>query len=117
MDWHHIKEMLEQGSGLDMDALHVHAGVLGQLAAALLLRRRLSSPLPWLLVLAAILANEVYDFQYDPWPERGRQIGESVKDIWNTMLLPSIILLAARYRPTLFARAEPDPDGSAADPG
>jgi hypothetical protein len=113
MDWHQIKEMLEQGSGLDMDSLHVHAGVLGQFAAAFVLRRRLSSPWPWIAVLIAVLANEAYDLSYEVWTERARQIGEGISDTWNTMLLPTVILLVARYYPRLFT----GPEGSAADPG
>jgi hypothetical protein len=115
VDWHHFKEWLEQASGLDMDALHVHAGILIQIAAAFVLRRPLRSPIPWLVVLAAILANELYDFRYEIWPqsERGLQYAESAKDIWNTMLLPTLVLLLARYRPALFAGRKV----SAPDPG
>ena len=113
MDWHQLKEWLEQTSGLDMDALHVYAGVLLQLFAALLLRRSLRSPIPWLIVLAAVLANEVYDYNYDVWagPERALQRAEGIKDVWNTMLLPTLLLLLARFRPQLLTRP------SASDPG
>lgn len=102
MDWHVFKEWLEQASGLDMDALHVHAGVLLQILAALLLRRPLRSPLPWLAVLAAIFANEVYDYRYEVWPDRGVQLAEGARDTWNTMLLPTLILLVARFYPKLL---------------
>jgi hypothetical protein len=110
MDWHDLKQWLELASGLDMDALHVHAGVLLQILAALLLRRPLSSPLPWLFVLAAILANEVYDYRYEVWPQRSEQVAEAVRDVWNTMLVPTLILIVARYFPRLLT-------GSRADPG
>jgi hypothetical protein len=115
MDWHEIKVWLEHASGLDMDALHVHAGVLLQIMLALLLRRPLRSPIPWLLVLAAILANEIYDYRYEVWPdaERPLQLAEGIKDFWNTMLLPTAILLLARFHPRLFAERP----ASAADPG
>lgn len=114
MDWHQVKQWLSGASGLDMDSLHVHAGVLGQIAIAFLLRRRLSSLWPWLAVAAAVLANEAYDFSYERWPNRWQQVGESVRDLWNTLLLPTVILLLARHAPGLFAApAAP----SAADPG
>jgi hypothetical protein len=103
MDWHEIKQWLSGTSGLDMDSLHVHIGVLAQVAVAVVLRRRLSSVWPWLAVAAAVLANEVYDFQYEEWPTRRDQLLESVKDGWNTMLLPTVILLLARFAPGLFA--------------
>ena len=83
MDWHHVKDWMEASSGLDMDALHVYAGVLIQILAAAILRRSLRSPLPWLIVLAAIAANEYYDLHYEVWPERHRQYMESVKDGWK----------------------------------
>jgi hypothetical protein len=108
MDWHDIKQWLVGASGLDMDSLHVHAGVLAQVAVALVLRRRLSSLWPWLAVAAAVLANEVYDFQYEIWPTRREQFLESVKDVWNTMLLPTVLLLLARYTPGLFAAPSAD---------
>jgi hypothetical protein len=119
VDWHRLKIWMEKGSGLDMDALHVHAGVLGLILVALLLRRPLSSLWPWLVMFAAALANEAYDLHYDVWPpdDRGRQIGEGVRDLWNTMLLPTVILLVARYWPKLITGRGPKPDDSAADPG
>ena len=113
MDWHQIKEWLEQASGLDMDAFHIYAGLLIQVLAALALRRSLRSPIPWLIVLAAAIANEVYDYNYDYWAgaERALQRAESYKDLWNTMLAPTLLLLLARLRPQLFAGV------SASDPG
>ena len=103
MDWHDIKQWLSGASGLDMDSLHVHVGVLAQVAVALVLRRRLSSGWPWLAVAAAVLANEVYDYRYEVWPTREEQFFESVKDVWNTMLLPTVLLILARFVPGLFA--------------
>jgi hypothetical protein len=99
MDWHQFKTGLEAASGLNMDALHVHAGIACQLAAAAVLRRPLRSPWPWLVVVVAIVANEAYDLQYEIWPTRTDQYLESVKDIWNTLLLPTLFLLLCRYAP------------------
>lgn len=111
MGWYWFKEWLEVVSGLDMDALHVHVGILLQLFAALLLRRSLQSPWPWLVVLVATLANEIYDLRFETWPEpdRARQWLETVKDVVNTMLMPSVLLAVARYAPRLLTGA-PRPD-------
>ncbi len=57
-----------------MDALHVYAGVLLQVVIALVLRRTLRSPIPWLAVLVAILANEYYDYRYEVWPDAERPL-------------------------------------------
>jgi len=108
MDWHEIKQWLSGASGLDMDSLHVHIGVLAQVAVAVLLRRRLSSLWPWLAVAAAVLANEAYDFHYEIWPTREDQFLEGVKDVWNTMLLPTVLMLLARFAPGLFLRPSAD---------
>ena len=113
MNWFHFKLWLVSSSGLNMDALHVHAGVMCQIAAALLMRRSLASPLPWLVVLAAVLANEYYDYSFETWPDRSEQLMEGFRDGWNTLLLPTLILLLVRFVPGLFRRR----DGSTADPG
>ena len=97
MDWYQIKVSIVSFTGLDMDALHVHAGVMGQLAAAAILRRPVRSPWPWLLVLLAAVANEWWDLAYDIWPNRDDQYAESLRDLWNTMLLPTLLLIACRY--------------------
>src|SRR3954469_11905146 len=110
MDWHHTKEWLAHATGLDMDALHVHFGVGLQILFALILRRPLSSPWPWLCVVAAEAANEYNDLAYEIWPDRGIQVAESVRDIWNTLLIPTLLLLLCRYAPRLLL-------GSGADAG
>jgi hypothetical protein len=102
MSWYDFKHWLETASGLNMDALHVHAGILLQLVAALLLRRSLKSIWPWAIVLAAIVANEYYDLHYEIWPTRSTQWAESIKDGWNTMLMPTLFLLVARFAPRLL---------------
>ena len=115
MDWFQLKLMLSTATGLNMDALHVHAGVLCQILAALLLRRRLSSPWPWLVVLGLVAANEYYDYLYEVWPDRAEQRAEAIRDIWNTLLLPTLILLLARFVPRLFAA--PGASAEAGEPG
>jgi hypothetical protein len=102
MDWYLMKMEVVRATGLNMDALHVHVGVLAQILMALVLRVRLSSPWPWLLLLAATLANEWWDLAYEIWPTRDEQYAESVKDVWNTMLLPTVLLALARWAPGLF---------------
>ena len=109
MDWYQVKHGVELFTGLDMDALHVHVGILAQIGVALLMRRSLASPWPWLVLLAAVLANEYYDITYEIWPPdaRARQYMEGVRDIWNTMLMPTLLLLLCRFAPGLFARPVP----------
>jgi hypothetical protein len=102
MDWHQVKDWTEQASGLDMDALHVFAGTAIQILAALLLRRSLKSRWPWLVVLGVEFANEVYDYTYEVWPDRDIQLAEGLRDMWNTMVVPTLLLVLARCAPRVL---------------
>lgn len=102
MDWFEIKNWLELSTGLDRDSLHIYAGVGVQLMFALFSRRSLASPVPWLFVAAAALANEYYDYSLVPESQNSEPVyfDEALSDIWNTLLLPSTLLVIARYWPT-----------------
>ncbi len=99
-----FKIYLSEISGLSQDALHIYLALGMQLAAALALRRPISHPLPWLCVLAVLVANEAADL----FAERGRlrewQVLGGLRDLWNTMALPTMLLLLARYAPSLMSR-------------
>ena len=101
-DWYQAKLFVEHSVAASNDSLHVIIGVLVQLAAALLLQRPVSSWRPWLVVLVLILWNESVDLWVERWPQPGMQYGEGARDIVLTMLLPTVLLLAARLRPDLF---------------
>lgn len=95
-----LKTDLAQVLDLSKDALHVHLGLLIMLLAVIVLRKSPASFVPWLCVLVLQLLNEVLDLLH--W--HGGELGFSalgalggVKDIINTMLWPTIILLLARY--------------------
>lgn len=107
MSWIEFKDYLAQVTDLSQDALHIYGAVLIQLAAALLLRRSLASFLPWLIVLLVLLVNEAVDL----WLPR-ETLGEwqalaAVQDIWNTMALPTLLMLVARFAPALLTRRPP----------
>ncbi len=104
MDWLAIKLQMTQVAALERDALHIYAAVFIQSAVALMLRRPLSNPLPWLAVLIAEIVNEWADLSFELWPggDRDRQWTESAHDLVNTMLLPTALLIALRYAPALF---------------
>lgn len=100
--WHKLKVMLAQATGWPMDTLHVIGGVLLQLLVARLLRRSLANAWPWLAVLFLQLGNEAYDLWLERWPSLAIQLGESLRDVIGTMLLPTVLLLVARSRPRLL---------------
>lgn len=107
-----MKMWLEQTSGLDRDALHIYCAVAIQFGLAIFLRRGVASFWPWVAVLLAVLLNEYIDFQgvgTDAHQiERFRQA--SFHDIWNTMLLPTMLLIIARYWPKWLVGAKAKSD-------
>ncbi len=100
--WHQGKLFLEYSLSVDHDALHVIAGMLVWLVAALLLRRPITSWAPFLWCLAITLWNETVDLWIEQWPDPGRQYGEGAKDLVLTMAVPAMLMAAAQLRPDLF---------------
>jgi len=93
--WHGLKELAAHATGWPMDTL--------QLLAALILGCSLADARPWLVVLGLELANEFYDLWVERWPSLSMQLGEGLRDVLGTMLLPTLLLLVARHRPRLLA--------------
>ena len=104
-DWLLFKTELVRASALSRDALHIHLGVFAQVAAALILRRKLGDWLPWLAVLALAIGNEVADLWVDVWPEHALQAASAIHDLVNTMILPTAVLAFARRGGALMGRS------------
>lgn len=103
MNWFDLKVQIAELSGISRDALHIHLGLVAMLLAAALLRTGIGSLLVWLLVLLLTLANEAYDLWYEQWPELDLQLQEGARDVWNTMLQPTLLLILTRVAPGLFS--------------
>jgi hypothetical protein len=93
--WIGYKIRLVEFVGLTNDAMHVHGSILILFGSALILRRRPDSIWCWLVVFAAELFNEYADL-------KGLAPGEAtidaaVHDLYNTMLLPTVILILGRF--------------------
>ena len=109
MDWYQLKLFVSHATTLSMDALHLLGGVLALLLMARLFHRPLSDIRPWLAVLLLELLNEWRDLAVERWPDVGQQYGESARDIILTMLVPTLLLLAARHWPySLVSTAHTD---------
>ena len=102
------KLFIERAVAIEHGTLHVIVGTIAWLAFGIAFRRRFSSWLPWAGLFALALFNEAVDFWVERWPHLGMQLGEGVRDIAITMLVPSMLMLAMHMRPDLFAR---DPRG------
>jgi len=110
LGWYQVKLFIEHASGISMDAWHILIGFLLILLAALVLRRNVGDPLPWLAVLIVEMGNEAYDLYVELWPDPGSQFGEGFKDILLTMALPTLMLLVVRFKPGLVVRDERSDD-------
>lgn len=104
MDWAAFKTLITDETGLSRDALHLLAGLGAYLVLTALLPRRVSPFLPWFLILVAGLANEFADYLDETWPGQWR---ESLKDMVTTLALPTLLILLARYAPTMLVRPRP----------
>src|SRR5438876_10120850 len=97
--WHQAKLFVEHSVTIEHGTLHVIVGVLIWLALALVMRRPVTTWRPWLWLLAIILWNETVDLWTEQWPDPGQQYGEGFQDLMLTMLVPTLIMVAARLRP------------------
>jgi hypothetical protein len=103
-----IKAAVAAWTGLERDALHTYFAFIIQLGAAAVFRRTLASPWPWLVVLAFALTNEWLDMFGDNVVEEWEKAA-ALHDLWNTMLLPTVLLVVAKFAPGLLARRPPPP--------
>ena len=89
------KRWLSDAVGASEDLLHVHAGLMIFVAAALLFRHRMRSRVPIALVYFFAVGNEIMDF-FGPTPSTSRL--EPWLDIFNTVLWPTLLFIIARRR-------------------
>ena len=115
MIWYQVKLFVSHATTLSMDALHLLVGAVIFLSLAALGRRGIARWRPWLILLALEAINEFGDLWIEQWPDPASQYGESAKDIGLTMLIPTALLLLARWRPALFAFSIDDEVAGRAD--
>lgn len=85
---------IQHDTGVSDTLLHVHAGMAVLLIARIVTGRSLSTPTPFLITCAALVANEVMDrLHYGVWP-----VGDTVWDAVNTLFWPLLIMIALRIR-------------------
>ena len=86
-----LKTGLNEFLHLSKDALHIHLGLAIYLIVLLTLARGRRLWLPWATVLVFELVNEAVDI-FHHGPSTSELVG-SVKDIVNTMLWPTVLLV------------------------
>ena len=101
MNWVELKTLVAEAA-LHKDALHIYAGVALQITTAAWMMRPVSDLRPWAAAAGPLALNEYLDLY---WGEtkavEAWQIAGSLHDAWNTLLLPTLLLLA-RYAPGAF---------------
>ena len=101
MNFVEFKHSLEVTTGLHQDSLHIFVALLIQILVAAVSRRGVAHPLPWICVLLAELVNEGLDLHLVRL-RTGPDIWASVHDVWNTMLLPTMLLVIGRFAPWML---------------
>jgi hypothetical protein len=79
-------------TGATEDLLHIHAGLLIFVVSALILKKKMRSPIPLALVVAFALLNEVID-RLAGGPQDSI---EPFVDFANTVFWPTVLFLVAR---------------------
>jgi hypothetical protein len=97
-----VKLFIEHATRIEHGTLHVVVGIFVWLLVALISRRSISSWIPWAALFALIMWNETVDLLIEPWPERAMQYGDGARDLLLTMLVPTVLMFAARSIPQLF---------------
>ncbi len=103
LDWQVTKTALIDHAHLGRDALHIYAALAIFLAACWLFRWKATSIKPWLLVLLAQSINEIFDMRVSYEDDGVIWIWGNIKDMINTMVAPTLLILAARYT-SIFER-------------
>ena len=114
--WLAIKAPLEQSLPFDSAWLHVVIGPLVFVTAAALLRKPLTSWLPWLVLAFLAFLNEVADLVPHRWPESPKLFVENGRDFVLSMAVSTIILVVARWRRSKSATRPPELPTEAAGP-
>lgn len=114
--FHHAKNLLVDLTALSKDALHIYVGLIIFLAACLVFGWKARQWKPWLVVLAAAVAGEVidvFDSHFDNDPVRPYA---NVKDILNTMIAPTALMLVARWSGIFVPDVPSSNEAEVADP-
>lgn len=92
--YHRLVTWIGDGTGATDSLLHVHAGLAVLFLARIVTRRSLATPVPFLVVCAAELANEVMDrLAFGSW-----RLDDTALDVVNTLFWPLVLMVGLRWR-------------------
>ncbi|MGI8704624.1 MAG: hypothetical protein ACR2JJ_02305 [Sphingomicrobium sp.] len=95
-----ITRAISDETGASDSLLHVHAGMAVLLLARVVTGKSLATPIPFLVVCVAAVANEVIDrINHGIW----RPLDTGL-DLLNTLFWPFVLMVGLRIRRSLDAR-------------
>lgn len=83
--------------GLAKDALHIYVALTVFLGSCLLFKWKAAQWKPWAAVLAVALLGEAWDLRDSLVYHTPIKLWANWKDVWNAMLAPTLLMLAARH--------------------
>jgi hypothetical protein len=92
-----IKTRFVDVTGLTNDLLHVYCGVSIQLAICVALGLRLRSATPLYFVCVFEMFNEIFDILAAHGSIDSEFVNEVMRDFGNTVAIPTILFLVARF--------------------
>lgn len=103
-DWRFFKTAVEVALRVHPDVLHVIVGFAIYIAAAVFLRVSLRATSPLLILIFALLLNEINDFRFSEI--RPLWVGDTLRDTVLTLLLPLTVCVTSRLFPGLLLRKD-----------
>lgn len=100
-----LKFFLITLTGLAKDALHIYVALAIFLGSCLIFGWKTRQWRPWLLALFAAILGEVWDIQGNLEKAQELKLWGNWHDLWNTMLVPTVLVLLSRYSTVFAARA------------
>lgn len=92
-----LKVYLLDFTGLERDALHLHAGLAVFILVRLVWRWRGGWVIAWLAALMLAAGVEWLDIRADSVGAIPQPQSDHWHDVWNTMIWPTVLLLVGRW--------------------
>jgi hypothetical protein len=97
------KLVMVHNLGLAGDALHIYVALIVFFGSCLLFKWKAGLWKPWIAVLAVVLFGEAWNLHDSLVHHTRIYLWGNLHDIWNTMLMPTVLMIAARHT-ALFRR-------------
>lgn len=98
------RAFLAHSFGFGPNAVHVILAVLVQLLLCALMRTPVSSLWPWIAIEMLVLARTIVTFEPAAWADHDVGYYTNLIGLALSLLLPTMLMLLARYFPRLFER-------------